>query len=81
MKIDVSKLRSIRLRKGYSQQELARRVGVAQPRISEVERGKCVPRLGTLYRITKVLGVKMDDVLVDDRILRVEDNTKKGGTL
>lgn len=50
-------LREARVSAGWSMGELARRSGVSQPYISQVERGKFSPSLTTLYRLAGALGV------------------------
>lgn len=49
-------LRSLRQQAEVSQRELARRVGVAQARISEYERGHRSPSVDRLDRIVRTLG-------------------------
>jgi transcriptional regulator with XRE-family HTH domain len=45
-----------RHRKGWSQTELGRRLGLPQPHISDIESGKITPRLKTLIDLVRVLG-------------------------
>jgi transcriptional regulator with XRE-family HTH domain len=45
-----------RHRKGWSQAELGRRLGLPQPHISDIESGKITPRLNTLIDLVRVLG-------------------------
>lgn len=56
----------IRLRRekaGLSQDDLAARVGVAKTKISEIENGHSDPRLSTLQRYAKALGVSVSTLL------------------
>lgn len=50
-------VRDARVAAGLSMGELARRSGVSQPYISQVEHGKFSPSLTTLYRLAGALGV------------------------
>lgn len=50
-------LRQARTAAGWSMGELARRSGVSQPYISQVERGKFSPSLSTLYRLAGAMDV------------------------
>lgn len=54
-----------RLRKahGLTQRTLAQKVGVAQPRIAEIERGDANPTLGTLSLLAHALGVSVSELL------------------
>jgi transcriptional regulator with XRE-family HTH domain len=49
-------LRAERQRRGWSQAELGRRVGLPQTHISGIESGKIVPRFDTLLDLVRVLG-------------------------
>ena len=56
----------MRTRRGMTQAQLAEAIGVAQPRIAEVERGDANPRLVTLSRIAHALGVTLSELLEDN---------------
>jgi transcriptional regulator with XRE-family HTH domain len=55
----------IRQARGMSQQQLAERAGLKQPRIAEIERSDANPTLLTISRIAYALGVTPDRLLVD----------------
>lgn len=55
-------LRTIRARAKVSQKELANRVGVSYPRISEIENGKGNPTIETLEKIAIALNVNISDL-------------------
>lgn len=61
-------LNVIRLRaaRGLTQVELAQMLGVAQPRIAEIERGDANPRLDTISRLAHALGVSVPELFVDN---------------
>jgi transcriptional regulator with XRE-family HTH domain/quercetin dioxygenase-like cupin family protein len=56
------RIREERLRRGFNLRALARAVNVSASHISQIETGKCRPSVSTLYAITTVLGVSIDDV-------------------
>jgi transcriptional regulator with XRE-family HTH domain len=56
------RIREERLRRGVSLRALARDVGVSASMISQIETGKAQPSVGTLYAITTVLGMSIQDV-------------------
>ena len=56
------RIREERLRRGYNLRTLARAVNVSASHISQIETGKCRPSVSTLYAITTVLGVSIDDI-------------------
>ena len=49
----------LRLARGWSQSELARRAGTAQTNISRIESGLANPTLGTIRNIARPLGVEV----------------------
>jgi DNA-binding XRE family transcriptional regulator len=51
-------LRTLRLKKGWSQATLGARVGMAQPHIARLENGKCDAQMSTVLRLADALGVK-----------------------
>ncbi len=57
------RIRAERARKGISLRSLARGVGLSPSLISQIETGKCQPSVSTLYAITSVLGISVQDVL------------------
>ena len=59
------KLRQARERKNLSVRGLARYVGVSPSLVSQIERGRVMPSVGTLYLITNELGLVVDDLFTD----------------
>jgi transcriptional regulator with XRE-family HTH domain len=55
-------LREAREAQGIGLRTLAKRVGVSPSLISQVERGKVMPSVGTLYAIVRELDLSMDDL-------------------
>src|SRR5438876_5567565 len=49
-------LKEARVKRGWSQRELGRRVGLPQMHISGIESGKIVPRYDTLLDLVRVVG-------------------------
>lgn len=58
-------LRSIREAHGWSQGELARRLGVSRQTINAVETDKYDPSLPLALRMAKLFGVAVTDLFVD----------------
>lgn len=61
-----------RKRNGWSQAKLADEAGVAQPRISELERGTGDPQVSTIAKVARALGLPLNALLVpvDDQALQ-----------
>ena len=62
----MTKIKLILLKKGISQSELAKQTGVYQTHISAYALGKSDMTAKKLYRIAKVLGVRMEDLIDED---------------
>jgi DNA-binding XRE family transcriptional regulator/quercetin dioxygenase-like cupin family protein len=60
-----ARLRTERERRGMALREMARRAGVSPSLISQIERGLVAPSVGTLYSMTAVLGLVIDEVFRD----------------
>ena len=60
-----SRLRQARERKGFTVRGLARYVGVSPSLVSQIERGRVMPSVGTLYTITNQLELVVDDLFRD----------------
>jgi transcriptional regulator with XRE-family HTH domain len=56
-------LRQARLAAGMSVREMARRVDVSPSFISQIELGRTMPSVGTLYAIASELGVSLDGLM------------------
>ncbi|HXD39132.1 MAG TPA: helix-turn-helix domain-containing protein [Ramlibacter sp.] len=61
-----ARLRTAREHSGATVRGLARAVGVSPSLVSQIERGRVMPSVGTLYAITTELGLAVDDVFNDD---------------
>lgn len=57
---DRQTIAQLRLKKGWSQAELARRAETSQPYIARLEQGKVDPQMSTSQKIAKVLGVSIE---------------------
>ena len=57
-----SRLRVAREQKGMTVRGLARYVGVSPSLVSQIERGRVMPSVGTLYALTNELDLVVDDL-------------------
>jgi len=55
-------LKSVRNQQGLSIRELARKSGVSKSQISDIENGKSMPTIDTLWLLTKALGVSCENL-------------------
>lgn len=54
------RLKELRLQHGFSQEELAKRIGIKQSSYSDWETGKCKPNYEGLEKIADFFGVSLD---------------------
>ena len=57
------RLARLRKERGITQVELAQRVGIAQPNISDYERGESQPSADFIIKLVEILKVSADEVL------------------
>ena len=59
-----NRIRVLRAEKGWSQAELAEKVGVSRNSINAVENGKFDPSLPLAFRIVELFELKIEDVFL-----------------
>ena len=57
-----ARLRAARLRSGLGLRELSRQLDISASSVSQIELGRLVPSVSTLYALTNVLKVSMDSL-------------------
>ena len=62
-------IRSLRIKKGITQEVLSGLAGIGRTHLSAIERGERKPTLETLYRIACAMDIKMSDI-----VKRIEEN-------
>ncbi len=75
------RVKSFRLRKNYTQKEIALRIGVSEQAISKWENGECLPDVYNLKLLAQVLHISVDSLL-DTEIKKPEkiiETIKIGG--
>lgn len=60
------RLRHYRIRKGFSQKELAKVSGVSEQAISNIEAKGTMPYPGTLKKLADTLGISIEQLLEDE---------------
>ena len=63
-KFYLKNLKQLRKKKNWTQEKLAQKSGISFHTLIKIERGDIrTPRLGTLIKIAKALGVSLDDLI------------------
>lgn len=60
------RIKQLRLDKGYTQREVAEKLGVSQPNYAQYENGRRNPKPETLKKIAKAIGVQTQDFFIVD---------------
>src|SRR5947209_18232698 len=68
-----SSIRSLRLRSGLSQRQLAARMSVPRTYVSKIENEKATPTLSSLERLARALEVSVPDLLRGDALSRQQE--------
>lgn len=70
MNVEIAqRLAAMRREQGYSQEELAERLGLSRQAVSKWERAESSPDTGNLIALAKLYGVSIDDLLrIDDDV-------------
>jgi transcriptional regulator with XRE-family HTH domain len=61
-----SRIRQRRRQLGWTQRELAKRIGTPWPRISKLEQGHSAPSVRDLARLQEALGMSFDELIVGE---------------
>lgn len=56
-------LKRLRGEKGLTQADIAKAVGVTCPYLSSIENGKVNPKLSTLAKLAKAVGIKTEELI------------------
>lgn len=62
------RLRDVRLQSGRSLREVARQLGVSPSFVSQLENGKSQPSVATLYSLSQLLDVSIDELFAADDV-------------
>ncbi len=62
-------LKALRAERGWTQADLAGRVGVSRQTINAIEIGKFDPSLPLAFRLANVFGLTIEEVFVDEQRL------------
>ena len=61
------KVKYLRIKRGYTQVELAELTHITQPALQAYEAGKAKPLTNTAIQLAKVLSVDVNDLMNDER--------------
>lgn len=68
-----NKIRALRLRKGWSQQDLATRIGCTRSQVGRYERGDRAPSLAMAFRLALTLSVPIEEIFWATRDLVLDE--------
>lgn len=59
-------LKIARIKKGFTQEEVCKSVGIGRTTLSQLEQGKKDPKLSVLIKLSKVLDVTVEELISDE---------------
>ena len=65
-------VKNFRLKRGWSQQELADAIDVRRQAIYDIESGRYLPNTGIALKLAKVFSCRVEDLFVDQSPLEME---------
>lgn len=77
------RVKAFRLKKNYTQKEIALRIGVSEQAVSKWENGECLPDVYNLKLLAQILNISVDSLLETENknTERVIETIKIGGAL
>lgn len=61
-----NRLKALRAERGWSQQDLADRLGVSRQSVNAIEKGRYDPSLPLAFRISDVFGLTIETIFLSD---------------
>lgn len=72
-----NKLKQARLKAGFSQIQLAERIGLSEKHVSNIERGQNFPSLDTFFRLCEVFGLSLSDFGINIQYKQNKQNKQR----
>jgi len=69
-----SRIKEIRTKKGFTQEQLAEKIDISPKYLSSIERGKENPTLNTLIKLSESLDVNLNDIFYQ---IEIEDPAER----
>ena len=73
------RLVKLRTKHGFSQEELAGKIGVSRQAVSKWERAESSPDTDNLIALAKVYNLKIDDLIYTEDVNETQENITGGG--
>jgi len=64
------KIKTLRKRNGWTQEELSKEMGVKQPQLNRWETGKFLPSLPSLQKLSELFDVSIDALVFDEKDIK-----------
>jgi DNA-binding XRE family transcriptional regulator len=63
-KVDIKKLKSLRIERGLTQEQVGQHIGLTKQGVGALERGIAIHRLPRLVKLAELYGLKVHDILI-----------------
>jgi len=61
-----NRITGLRAERGWTQADLAQRLGVSRQSVNAIETGKFDPSLPLAFRLAKLFGLRIDEIFIED---------------
>ena len=61
-----NRIKELRAKYNLTQEQLAEKIGISRPALSDIETGKTIPRGQTIIRIANVFGMPAEQIFFED---------------
>lgn len=70
-----NKLKLLRAQNGFTQEELASKIGISRPSLSDIENNKVVPSGRVMIRIANIFGIPAEQIFFENTVIHEERNS------
>lgn len=67
-------IKVLRAKHNMTQEELAKKIGISRPAMSDIENGKVMPSGKTVIRLANVFGVPAEQIFFEEPVIHEEHN-------
>lgn len=69
-------IKLLRAQHGFTQEELALKIGISRPALSDIENKKVIPSGRVMIRMANIFGISAEKIFFENTVIQEEQNTK-----
>lgn len=67
-------IKLLRAKDGFTQEELASKIGISRPALSDIENNKVVPSGRVMLRIANIFGISAEQIFFENTVMHEEQD-------